>query len=436
MKRLGRLALWITLIPLVGLLACVGPRSLQGPVHGGVELSDGAPQRDVVARLRCFQSGIHGGIGASEAFRVFDSAQGFRFLLAWRGFFPTGCNVELLHPLYQMAHQRLEQRFSVDVGRLTLKSWEELLAQKPDDLTEADLHRHIFYLRHYYFPAFEPSELGELAPYVPALHSLLDRGSRTLPPMERNRFGSTKDSLKQLRSIEELVGYERPPKQRALFAAAEAGDVAAVHTLLAEGVDPDAWNASHAAALHLAAGGKHTEVVRVLLDGGADVDRQEEGLGRTALIIALQRYDPETAELLINRGADVTLDGGGYAPLIEATARGTREMVELLIGHGAVAHAREEVHLVRALHGAARGGRTDIARALLAAGVPVDVGLPGFTAFMQATWKGKLETAQLLLAAGADPNAVSITKMTPLDYARSENRTEVVAWLEEIGARE
>jgi ankyrin repeat protein len=54
---------------------------------------------------------------------------------------------------------------------------------------------------------------------------------------------------------------------------------------------------------------------------------------------------------------------------------------------------------------------------------------------MQATWKGKLETAQLLLAAGADPNAVSITEMTPLAYARSENRSEVVAWLEEIGAK-
>ena len=40
--------------------------------------------------------------------------------------------------------------------------------------------------------------------------------------------------------------------------------------------------------------------------------------------------------------------------------------------------------------------------------------LPGFTAFIQATWKGQLETAQMLLAAGADPNAISVTDMTPL----------------------
>jgi ankyrin repeat protein len=436
MKRLGLLALWIVVIPLVGLLACVGPRSLQGPVRGAVELSDGAPQSDMVARLRCFQSGIHGGVGASEALRVFDSEQGYRFLFAWRGFFPTGCNVELLHPLYQMTHHSLEQRFSVDVGRLALRSWEELLAQKPDSISEADVHRHIFYLSHYYFPAFDDTQRADLARYVPALHGLLDRGLRTLPPMDRDRFGSTKDSLSKLRRIEELTGYERPPEQRALFAAAQAGDAAAVSSQLAAGADPDAWNANQAAAIHLAAGGKHSEVVRVLLDGGADVDKQEEGLGRTALIIALQQYDPETAELLIDRGGDVTLAGGGYAPLIEATSRSTREMVELLIEHGAVANAREEIDLVRAMHGAARGGRTDIVEVLLAAGVPVDVGLPGFTAFMQATWKGKLETAQLLLAAGADPNAVSITEMTPLAYARSEDRSEVVAWLEEIGARE
>jgi hypothetical protein len=69
-------------------------------------------------------------------------------------------------------------------------------------------------------------------------------------------------------------------------------------------------------------------------------------------------------------------------------------------------------------------------------GVPTDAGLPGFTAFMQAAWKGKLETAQQLLAAGADPNAVSITGKTALAYAREEKRAEVVAWLESLGARE
>jgi ankyrin repeat protein len=89
-----------------------------------------------------------------------------------------------------------------------------------------------------------------------------------------------------------------------------------------------------------------------------------------------------------------------------------------------------------ALHSAARGGRTDLVEVLLAAGVPTDAGLPGFTAFIQAAWKGKLETAQLLLAAGANPNAVAITGKTALAYARKENRVEVVAWLENLGARE
>lgn len=436
MARRLRHGLWIALVPLLAVLACVGPRSIQGPVRGGAALSDGATRDDLAARLRCRQSGIHGSVGASETLRAFDSGDGFRFWAAWRGFVPAGCSLELLHPLYLMAHLPLEQRFSVDLGDIPLSSWEELFESEPDTLSQADLHRHIFYLSHYYFPAFPAEEQHELARYVPALHAFLDRGLHALPPMDRDRFGSTKESLNKLRRIEELVGYQRPPAQRALFAAAESGDAASVRQLLAEGVDPDAWNAGHSAAIHLAARGKHTEVVRVLLEGGADVNLQQEGLGATALLNALHHSDADTAKLLIASGADVTLAGGGYAPIIVASSRSTREMIELLIEHGAVERVRDESHLVRSIHGAARGGRIDIVEALLVAGVPVDIGLPGFTAFMQATWKGQLETAQLLLAAGADPDAVSITGMTPLAYARSEDRTEVVAWLEEIAAKE
>jgi hypothetical protein len=135
-------------------------------------LSDGAAHADLVARLRCHQSGIHGSVGASQELRVFDSRKGFRIPFAWRGFLPAGCSLELLHPLYRMAYTPLERRFAVNVGDLPLSSWEELLAEKPEGLSEADLHRHIFYLRHYYFPAFDSEALGELARYVPALPSL------------------------------------------------------------------------------------------------------------------------------------------------------------------------------------------------------------------------------------------------------------------------
>jgi ankyrin repeat protein len=436
MARRGRWALLVGFVPIVLVLACVGTRSIQGPVRGRAALYDGVERDDLVARLRCQGYGIHGAHRTDEELRVFDSRDGFRFLFAYRGLAPAGCGLEVLHPLYRMAYVPLERRFVLDVGTLRLEPWEDLL-EAPEGLSTADLNRHLFYLRHYYLKGFRRERArAELARYVPALHALFDRGLQVLPPMDRDRFGSTKDSLDQLRAIEAAVGYARPPEQEALFAAASAGDAEKVRVLLAEGVDPDAWNATHAAAIHLAASAKHTEVVRALLEGGADVDRREEGLGNTALIDALLRSDEETARLLIEHGADVALASRGRTPLQLAAGHGIASLVRLLIERGAVARAREERHVVAALHSAARAGRTEVVEVLLAAGVPTDAGLPGFTAFMQAAWKGKLETAQLLLAAGADPNAVSVTGKTALAYAREENRVEVVAWLERLGARE
>jgi hypothetical protein len=51
---------WIFRVPLLALFACVGPRSIQGPVRGGTVLSDGATRNDLAARLRCHQPGIQG----------------------------------------------------------------------------------------------------------------------------------------------------------------------------------------------------------------------------------------------------------------------------------------------------------------------------------------------------------------------------------------
>ncbi len=424
------------LVPLALLVAWVGPRSVQGPVQGRVTPSDEIARDDVVARLRCHAYGIHGAHRASQQLRVFASDARFWFPWAWRGLAPAGCKVELLHPLYHMQHLSLERRFSVDLGAVSLRRWDDLLAA-PGDLTIAEIHRHLFHVRHDYFGAFvSETERARLAQYAPALRSLYDRGLRVLPPMGGDRFGSARSALSLLRQIEEATDYARPPAQEALFEASAAGEAERIPELIGDGADPDGWNASHQAPLHLAARGRHREALVALLDSGAQIDLREQGTGPSALLIALQRRDADTARVLLERGADVTLAARGATPLKAAAGNGMIELVHLLLARGAIAHAREPRHPVDALHAAARVGRSDVVRVLLDAGVPVDGGLPGFTALMHAAWMGHPTTVELLLARGADPAAVSITGETPLAYARRERREAVVALLEGIDAAE
>ena len=429
----GYRLLLAALIPIVGIATCVGPRSLQGPVRGRVVLADAAGLDDLVANLSCRAYGIHGTHGADRELRVFQSDRRFLFPWAWRGLSPAGCSVELLHPLYRIQHVPLERRFSVDLGGVRLEPWDRLLAM-PEGLTIADLHRHLFYLRHYYVDAFGSDERASLARYVPALHAFYDRGLKSLPPMDVDRFGSHEDSLETLRAIEAAVGYLRPAQQEALFAAAAAGDAERVRALLREGVDPDAWNADREAAIHLAAKAGHTEVVLALLDGGAAVDLLQSGLGDSALLLALREHEPRTALALLERGADPTLAGRGTPPLAVASRNGMLELVRALIERGALARARESHHRDAALAAAAGEGHVEVVRALLAAGVPVDAGPPGWTALMRAAANGKLRTAEVLLDAGADPNAVSDYGQTALGLARKEERREMIVLLESRGA--
>jgi ankyrin repeat protein len=421
------------LVPIAAVAAYVGTRSLQGPVRGRAELSDGARPDDLVAHLSCRGGGIHGTHGADQALRVFRADESFLFPWAWRGLWPAGCSVELLHPLYRMQYVPLEQRFSVDVGTIPLDAWESLLAGR-DGASIADLHRHLFYLRHYYLDAFAGDARARLAGYVPTLYAFYERGLDALPDMELDRFGSHDESLRILREIEEAVGYARPPQQEELFAAAAAGDAHRVRALLREGVDPDAWNADRAAAIHLAARAGHTEVVLALIKGGAHVDRQEFGRGDSALLVAIDQGEVGTALALLERGADPTLACRGTAPLVMAARNGRLDVVRALIERGALERVRDVRHRDAALAGAARGGYVDIVRALLTAGVPVDAGLPGWSALMHAARNGKLRAAEILLDAGADPNAVSVNGKTALEMAREEGHSEIVELLVARGA--
>lgn len=99
----------------------------------------------------------------------------------------------------------------------------------------------------------------------------------------------------------------------------------------------------------------------------------DHGEGATLLHIAALRNRIEVVKLLIERGADVNAKGGWWVvtPLHWAADNGHTEMVWLLLEQGADVNARTEEHGYTPLHWAANNGHRATVELLIAAGADV-----------------------------------------------------------------
>jgi beta-lactamase regulating signal transducer with metallopeptidase domain len=127
---------------------------------------------------------------------------------------------------------------------------------------------------------------------------------------------------------------------RELYEAAQAGDFAGVREMVEAGANANAAIDGDGSPLIGAARSGHVQIAQYLLDHGADPNLAVPGDG-SALIMAAKFGRLDHVALLVDRGADVNLAvEGDENPLMNAAEQGHLEIVKFLVDKGADIHAR------------------------------------------------------------------------------------------------
>jgi ankyrin repeat protein len=174
-----------------------------------------------------------------------------------------------------------------------------------------------------------------------------------------------------------------------------------VERLVAAGANANAKLLNGETALMTCARAGEARTVRALLAHGASVNLKESAHNQTALMWAAAESHPEVVRLLIEAGADVRARSLVYPSIVvgEQTQKSGREKLNYTVLRGGMTP----------LLFAARAGDVESARLLLAAGASANDGLPdGMSALVLAAHSGNGEVGALLLEKGANPNAAEI----------------------------
>lgn len=221
-------------------------------------------------------------------------------------------------------------------------------------------------------------------------------------------------------------------KESALTLACYKGHLEMVRFLLEAGADQEHKTEEMHTALMEASMDGHVAVARLLLDSGAQVNMPADSF-ESPLTLAACGGHVELAMLLLERGANIEeVNDEGYTPLMEASREGHEEMVALLLSQGADINAQTEETQETALTLACCGGFLEVADFLIKAGADIEAGAN--TPLAEASQEGHIDLVRHLIEAGANIHATSATGDTPLMYAAENGHTDVVQVLLEAGA--
>jgi ankyrin repeat protein len=254
--------------------------------------------------------------------------------------------------------------------------------------------------------------------------------------------------------------------------AAMKRDTTTVRKLIDQHVDLNAPGVDGTPALHWLVRVDDLETARRLIRAGADVSKPNR-YGITPMSLASANGHAEMIALLLEAGADAnTTDQTGETALMTATKVGNIDAVRTLLDHGAKVDTRDPAFQQTALMMAVRENHPDVVKLLIDRGAQVNVqtrtgptpnwilpnSVPGFghgigivrgglpdrgsrylipgalTPLLYAARDGRVESAKILLAAGAEIEHADANGITPLLMAIANNHIEMARYFIDRGA--
>ena len=213
----------------------------------------------------------------------------------------------------------------------------------------------------------------------------------------------------------------------ALHWAVRLDDLDTADMLIRAGANVSAANRAGATPMQLAALNGNAAMVEKLIKAGADSNVPLTPYGDTALMMASRTGKTDAIKVLLDGGAKVNTKEtwGGTTALMWAVSERHAAAVKTLIDHGADVNARS--NFVPAANGRGFEGRTPVAPQ---PGQAAEEFASGWlTPLMFAAREGDVESARLMVAAGADVNAPASDGKDALGLAIFNGNYELASFL-------
>ena len=259
--------------------------------------------------------------------------------------------------------------------------------------------------------------------------------------------------------------YNPAKKNPALIVAAYDGYKDVVEQLIASGTSVHVVDDEGHTPLHVASLKGHRDIVEFLITHEAQIDARTKD-GCTPLYLAAYRKQREIAQLLLNYGAtmepDIALMLGDIelvkyyldqrvdanSKLARGLTKGdswliaaigyqykNRNIVELLLNHGALVNEKTGTFKFSPLHRASIIGSLDICSLLITHGADVNAeDVHGNTPLHRAAQYGHQDIVEFLLDCSANVNALNQARSSALFHAAQFHRLQVVECLLSRGA--